>query len=83
MAVLVVVVAAIEWVETTLLGPDNLLMVVAATEGEGVAETPLVLVAAAPEQWGVQKRNRASSVKIILIFVRMPTHFTICIQNAL
>ena len=52
----------------------------------GGGETPLVLVAAAPEQWGLQKRNRASSVKIILFFVRMLTHFTIklhSVQNAL
>ena len=63
-----VVVAATEGervVEITLL-------VVAATEGEGVlvAEIPLVLVAA-PVQWGLQKRNRASSIKIIVMFVRM------------
>ena len=52
-------------VEAMLLGLDDLLVVVAATEGKGVAETPLVLV-----QWGLHKKNRASSDKIILIFIQ-------------
>ena len=44
-------------VEATLLGPDDLLVVVAATEGEEVIETPLVLVSAAPEQWAAEKEQ--------------------------
>ena len=36
-------------------------VVVAATEGEGVEETSLLSA-----HWGLQKRNRASSVKIIV-----------------
>ena len=60
-------------VETVLLA-IGLLLVVAATdcEGEGVAETTLLSV-----QWGLQKRNRVTSVKIMVMFVRMLAHFTI------
>ena len=74
--VLVVVVAATEGepegvVEATALRVP-VVVVAAVTEGEGVEETSLLSA-----HWGLQKRNRASCVKIMVMFVQMLAHFTI------
>ena len=73
--VVVVVVAATEGepegvVEATALRVQ--VVVVEVTEGEGVEETSLLSA-----HWSLQKRNRASCVKIMVMFVQMLAYFTI------